>query len=383
MDPLERRAAGLGPLLGDIPEGLFGEGFDVLSVRLDRFVEALAAELAASLSLQPGEYPGAGRLLRRRGWSEDGRWALEWLFETLELFGRAERTAGGWRLSADRGGAAAAELRESACAAAPEVTPAYDVLELAARGLPAVLDGSRRGEDILFGPATMGLWFEYFSNANPHYAVSNALVALAAGRVLPARAAILEVGGGGGSAAEAVLGALGAGGRPPRRYLFTELQPAFLRRGARAVQAAAPPGCEVESHRFDVNDAPDSLGVAPGSFDAVIAVNTLHLAGDVAGALRRLASVLAPGGALVLGELIRPSEGGAVHVELPFTLLESFRRTPLDPLIRPRPGFLTLAGWREAFRQAGLDAPAVVPVEFERCQEAYPGFYGAALLATA
>ena len=138
----------------------------------------------------------------------------------------------------------------------------------------------------------------------------------------------------------------------------------------------------MECRRFDINDAPESLGSGPGEFDAVVAVNTIHLAADVPGTLRRLASVLAPRGSLVLGELIRPPGGGAVHVELPFTLLESFRQTPLDPRIRPRPGFLTLAGWREAFRRAGLGAPEVVPLEFERCQEAYPGFYGAALVAT-
>lgn len=382
MDSTDQRLDLLRPFLGDLPADTFGPTFDAITRRLDRYVKALASEIAGALDLRPGDHPEIDETLRRRSWSVEGRWGLQWLFETLELFHDAERIPGGWRLSEPRSTGTAAELREAACSLAPETAPAYDVLRLAAESLPAVLDGSARGEEVLFGPASLGLWFEYFSNSNPHYAVSNRLVAFGAVRLLPARAAIIEVGGGGGSAAEAVMGALDRAGRPPGRFLFTEIQRVFLRRGAGRVQAAAPGGCTVESRCFDVNEDPASLELPAAGFDAVVAVNTLHLALDVPATLRRLASLLVPGGALILGELVRPAATGAVHIELPFTLLESFRRTPLDADMRPRPGFMTLAGWREAFRRAGLGEIAILPAELERCQEIYPGFYGAALIAT-
>ncbi len=119
------------------------------------------------------------------------------------------------------------------------------MLALCAAALPAVLRGELRGQDALFGPTTLGLWFDYFSNSNPHYALNNVIAGAAVARAARPGARILEVGGGGGSAAEAALAALTQAGKPPSAYVFTELQPAFLRRGARAVQRALPAGCEV------------------------------------------------------------------------------------------------------------------------------------------
>ncbi len=370
-------------LTPDVPAGVFDGDFARACERLDRFVGALACELADAMSLADGPLPAPRELARARGWSDEVELPLRWLLGTLELYGFAARTGSGWRLERPAGTPRAAALRDEAVAAYPRCAPAYRVLELSAAALPAVARGEARGEDALFGPTTLGLWFDYFSNDNPLYAPNNALAALAAERAVPADAAILEVGGGGGSAAQALLEALLRSGKPPSRYVFTELHPAFLRRGTRVVHAALPPGCELATLRYDLDLDPAEQGVKPGAFDLVLAVNTLHLAQDVVTALRRLRSLLAPGGALVLGELIRPGYDAAVHLELPFTLLKAYREAPPSAGIRERPGFLCADGWRVALLAAGFDDVGLLPAALALCVERYPGFYCGALTARA
>ena len=51
--------------------------------------------------------------------------------------------------------------------------------ETAAQDYPAFLRGERTGEEILFSPARLRLWVEFFSNDNSYYAVNNAVGAVA------------------------------------------------------------------------------------------------------------------------------------------------------------------------------------------------------------
>lgn len=367
--------------IDDLPPHLFDRAFRTACVEFDRYLGALIFELAAELGLAAGDLPDAGALCRQRGWSPEGAEAVTWLLETLALYGRADPAAGGWRFHGGAPEAPSAVRRDEALALSPANAPTYRVFDLCADGLPAVLRGERRGEELLFNPSTLGLWFEYFANENALYGISNLLSAVAVERAIDRGARILEVGGGGGSAALAVLRALAAAGKQPASYLFTELHPAFLRRGTRTAQAAAPPGCRVTAQKYDVNLAPGEQGLEPGSFDVVFGVNVLHLAGDPVAALVDLRSLLAPGGALVIGELLRPEPLGPVHIELPFTLLDAYRSAPLVAGIRPRPGFMALDGWRTALGRAGFAEVAVLPHDIAGCVADYPGFYSGALIA--
>ena len=54
---------------------------------------------------------------------------------------------------------------------------------------PAFLRGEKTGEEILFSPARLPLWFDYFSNDNLLYQINNRLGAEAVARALPADAA--------------------------------------------------------------------------------------------------------------------------------------------------------------------------------------------------
>ena len=367
----------------DVPAALLDAPFRAACERLDRYVGALAVELAATLALPAGRPIEPGALLAARSWRVEGALALRWLLETLELYGLARSEPEGWTLTGGAPPAPSAELRGHAERALPAARPAYEVLALSAAALPAVLRGERRGEDALFSPATLGTWFEYFANGNPHYGPCNAITALAAARAARPGASVLEFGGGGGSAAEAVLAALTAAGAPPARYVFTELQPAFLRRGTRAAKGAALPDCELSALRFDINLDPAGQGLDPGRFDLVFGVNTLHLARDLMRTLANLRALLRPGGALVVGELLRPGPDAPVHLELPFTLLAEYRDAPPIPGVRSRPGFMSPRGWIRALESAGFSEIRVLPAQIERCAEVYPGFYSGAITARA
>jgi SAM-dependent methyltransferase len=371
-----------GYLLADVPPGIFDDTFRLATQRLDAFVAAALGELVDALALPTTEPMTPAGLVASKGWVPAGELLVRWLLETLELFGYAEVNRDGWRLTGSRPLTSATGLRAEAEALLPTTRPTYEMMSLALSALPAILRGETRGEDVLFGPSTLALWFEYMANANVHYGPNNAVTAAALVRRLGPGARILEVGGGAGGAAQAILQRCAAQGVVPTAYVFTDIHPAFLRRGFRLVQQSTPAGCQVSSSRYDFNQAPAAQGVEPGSFDAVVAVNALHLAHDLASSLQFLRAVLRPGGSIAIGELVRPDHG-AVHLELPFLLLEAYRSVALDPDVRPRPGFMKAGGWRVALERAGYSGVALTPVQLARCVETYPGFFCGAFIATA
>lgn len=376
--PLPLSTSMFGSLLDDLPEDIFDPAFAGACERLDHYVGALAREVARELSLPPGELVDIDALMKARGWTLSSRPTLHWLMGTLELYGFAQRRGHAWLVGELDGHGPSSALKVAAVEADPSVAPAYEVLALAARAIPDVLTGRIRGEEALFGPQTMGLWFSYFSNHNPLYAPSNRIAAAAAARAAGPAPRVLEVGGGGGSAAEEIGRRLLAVGKTPWLYHFTELQPAFLRRGARLAQAVLPPTTAFKAFRYDINEPPWTQEVEARQYDLVVAVNTVHLARDLPATLAMLRSLLAEGGALVLGELIRPAGEGTVHLELPFSLLSSYRETAGEG--RPA-GFLTAAMWRRALHDAGFQQVELLPAQLSRCVEVYPGFYCAALTA--
>lgn len=379
--PLHLSAAMFGSLLHDLPEDVFDPEFPDACERLDCFVGALVCELAHNLSLPQGQPLDVASLIEARSWVPASRPTLTWLLATLGLYGRAQRHGDAWVVTDLTSETPAAELRTAAVAANPAVEPAYQVLALAAEALPGVLDGTVRGEDALFGAQTMGVWFSYFSNHNPLYAPSNRITAVAAERAAGPAPRVLELGGGGGSAAQEIGRRLAAAGKTPWLYHFSELQPAFLRRGARTAQATLPPQVAFKAFRYDINQPPSTQEVEPRQYDLIVAVNTVHLARDLSATLTMLRSLLAADGALILGELIRPVGSGAVHLELPFSLLSSYRETSATGSSSRPPGFLPEALWRHALRSAGFSHIEIFPANLAACAEVYPGFYAAAFTA--
>lgn len=376
--PIPRQA--LRDLLPDVPETVFSEEFTRACEVLDAFVGDCLCFLVHELSL--GGFAGTAEdFARLRRHSPHGLALSRWLFDCLRLYGLAEEQDGIVHVPATVPSVDLEAAFAAAVAASPQAEPAMAVQKLATQALPEVLAGKTTGEEALFSLSQLDLWFSYFSNRNIHYAPTNTLAALALARAVGPQARLLELGGGGGSAAEAALKALVDVEKPPALYVFTEVHPAFLRRGSRLVRQLLPEGCQLEARPYDIELAPGEQGLSGVLFDAVFAVNVLHLASDVVLALQRLRTLLAPGGALVLGELMRPSFQAPVHLELPFLLLKSYQQAKNQDGIRSRPGFLCQEGWQNALRAAGFTDVTVLPATLDRCIALYPGFYCAAIIA--
>jgi len=262
--------------------------------------------------------------------------------------------------------------------------PSYVLAETVAQAYPAFLRGEVPGEEVLFSPRRLRLWIDYFSNANRLYAVNNHVGAFAVEQWLPPDGGVLlELGGGLGSGALAVLERLEMAGRVDaiREYRFTEFVPAFLRRGQHTLRARYPERSSLIFGALDMNRPFGDQGIAPESVRVVYAVNTLHVAHDLAFTLGEVRRALEPGGRLIVSECVRPYPRQTIYAEFIFNLLETFRSPRLHPLYRPRGGFLTPEQWQDAIGSAGFVDTQMSP-DIMRIRQAVPDFYTAAMGAT-
>lgn len=277
-----------------------------------------------------------------------------------------------------------AEIEKAQAAHDATALPSFRLASLAAEGYPPVMRGEASGESILFAADRIAAWSDYFSNRNPLYAISNEIGARAVRERFPHPCGtVLEIGGGFGSGAMALLDRFEEAGAVDRiaAYRFTELSPIFLRRGQRFLASRPDARDRVTCVRLDMNRPFAEAGIKPGSLSVVYGVNTLHVACDLAFTLREIYTALAPGGLVIASECVRPFPGRTVYVEFVFELLESFRSPILDPAWRPNGGFLTPEQWVAAFRAAGFVNPFVWP-DVCRIRDRYPAFVVAAVGAT-
>jgi SAM-dependent methyltransferase len=356
----------------------------------DEYVHGLAAQVFAEARLDAavGEWSSAEDVVARSGL--DPRCSIvpvDWMLRHLAARGALARDDGGDgpRFRAEHAlpvvdvAALLAEQREHDAAC----LPSYALAETAARHYPAFLRGERSGDEILLAPARLSLWTSYFSNDNSLYAVNNHVGAVALEEWMrPGAGTILELGGGLGSAAGAVLERLVGAGRlgELKAYRFTELVPAFLRRAQRLQERFAAARV-LTFAPLDMNRAFGEQGVAPEDVSVVYAVNTLHVAHDLAFTLGEVRRALEPGGQLIVSECIRPTPGQTLYPEFVFNLMETFRAPRLHPGYRPNGGFLTAEQWTEALRAAGFLEVRVFP-DVARIRDAVPHFYVAAIGAT-
>ena len=267
------------------------------------------------------------------------------------------------------------QRHDSAC------LPSYVIAETAARDYPAFLRGKRAGEEILLAPTRLPLWVAYFSNDNLLYAVNNRVGAVAVEAWMPrAVGTILEIGGGCASGTTALLERLTAVGRvgDVGRYRFTELVPAFLRRGQRVVEQRFPYVGGLTFESLDMNRPFAEQGVMPASVTIAYAVNTLHVAHDLAFTLAEVRQALEPGGQLIVSECVRPFPGQTLYPEFVFNLMATFRAPRLHPGYRPNGGFLTTGQWADALAAAGFVDVRVLP-DVASIWRVFPTFYAAAL----
>ncbi|MFN7967654.1 MAG: class I SAM-dependent methyltransferase [Acidobacteriota bacterium] len=362
---------------------LFNETFVESCDLIERFTVALTLQVLQRCDLEVKFAAGATlseAMTHAQLKPEVAEPALRWMLRLLCAHDQADDDRRGdlthYRLRNDRQRDDIPRLRELQAALDPTALPAYRIAEIAAEGYPEFLRGEKRGDELLFRAETFDAWPEYFSNHNPLYAINNRVAAAAVlhwqrgpiGRVL-------ELGGGMGSAALALVAALDSAQRSDTlsSYLFSELSPVFLRRGQRALTAALPSAASALFRRLDIDLPLAPQGIEKDSVDLVYAVNVLHVARDLDATLAQLYQVIAPGGWLVLGECVRPHRDSAVYTEFVFQLLDSFRAPVLDPIARPNAGFLCAQDWQRLLLRHGFERAETYP-DLHELSVAYPAF---------
>ncbi len=356
---------------------LFGPRFTRSDFLFDEYVHRLTVQVFAECGLEAAlaEWRGPEDVAARCGLDpQSSAVPLHWILRHLARRGVLASDAGRFRAehaiaAVDPAHVLAEQRRHDATC-----LPSYALAETAAREYPEFLRGERSGEEILLAPRRLSLWTSYFSNDNPLYAVNNAVGAAALVEWMPAgRGALLELGGGLGSGALAVRDRLAAGGRlgDVQAYRFTELVPAFLRRGERLLRERWPDPAVLTTAALDMDRPFAEQGVAPASMSVVYAVNTLHVARDLAFTLGEIRGALRRGGRLVFSECIRPRPGQTIYPEFIFNLMQTFRAR----------GFQTPEQWAEALTAAGFAGVTFLP-DVARIRDVFPGFYAAAIGAT-
>jgi SAM-dependent methyltransferase len=368
---------------------LFTPEFILCAEHFDRFtvdsVLRLVHELGFAEDLARGT--SAREIAERRGYSPRAEIPLTWFFRKLAASSYLEASGSGPEATFRARGPLPPgdpDLAESRSRAIdPASAPAFAVVRAMVEHVPAFLRGEKTGEEILFSPARLPLWFDYFSNDNLLYQINNRLGAEAVARALPpGRAAtIVEIGGGAGSAALALGERLARDAALDRigRYVFTEIVPTFLRRAERSLRARFP-DLPIEFVRLDMDRDFVEQGAPAGIADVVYAVNTVHIARDLSATLARVRETLRPGGAAVFSECVRPRADQPIYVEFVFNFLEHFTGVVTDVSTRPTHGFLTPENWRASLAAAGFEKAEILP-DVEQLARHYEAFFVAAVSA--
>jgi SAM-dependent methyltransferase len=371
---------------------LFGGSFLRSWDLYDEFVYRLTLRVFESAGLEAAtREPGSTSDVAARAGLEPGQALipLDWILRQLatrHILERGDAAEGSrWRRSSGPLLALAPDpIREEQAGLDPSWLPAYTLAETVARDYVRFLRGEVTGEEILFSPARFRLWIDYFSNANGLYAVNNRVGAIAVAEWLPhPEATILELGGGLASAACALLEELDTAGRLGAlgAYHFTELVPAFLRRGQQALQARFPNLPGLTFAPLDMNRPFEPQGVAPGSRSVVYAVNTLHVARDLDFTLGEIRAALAPGGRLIVSECVRMLPGQPLNAEFIFNLMATFRSLRPDTPGQPPAGFLLPEQWKAILEAAGFTAVRFLP-DVLTFSERFPRFHAGTIGAT-
>jgi SAM-dependent methyltransferase len=392
IDAASSAAALLQRLLPPEIASVFDASYLRMHLLYDEFVYRLVLRTAAETGLEAAtREPGTVEEIAARAGFEAPRALvpLDWMLRLLAARGLVEEIPGGgasrYRSLRPFPSLDPVPVSDEQKRLDPSWMPAYTLAETVARDYPAFLRGEVTGEDVLFSPRRLRLWIDYFSNDNGLYVVNNRLGALAIEQWLPRPGGtILELGGGLGSGALALLERLEAGGRLGEiaEYRFTEFVPAFLRRGEQALRARLPE--ELRRATFgalDMNRAFGDQGVQPGSVSVVYAVNTVHVARDLDFTLGEILAALEPGGRLILSECVRSHARQPIESEFVFNLTETFRSPQLNPRYRPSGGFLTPGGWKDAMETAGFVDIRFLP-DILKVHDQAPRFIAAAIGAS-
>jgi pyochelin synthetase len=253
--------------------------------------------------------------------------------------------------SPDSGWAAVTE------AALPSEEGLLDYFKVSIAHLPALLRGTEDPLKLLFPDGRLDVAQQLYEDALFNRWANRAAAAVTA--VLGARGQygrplrVLEVGAGGGGTTAAVLDALA--GRE-FDYLCTDLSPYFT--GQAQARFAGVDGLRFAVYDLDADYA--RQGLAPNSYDLIIAGDVLHATADIDRVLGQLRELAAPGGWLVALEMTRDHYQIMTSLELLVRLDDS-----TGDFADERQGtdlvFLGRDRWERALQRAGAPTSICLP----------------------
>ncbi|MBB3120970.1 SDR family NAD(P)-dependent oxidoreductase [Pseudoduganella violacea] len=241
------------------------------------------------------------------------------------------------------------ERAGAACAGRSDLQAQYRLVDTMLRALPAILSGKQQATSVMFPGGGFALVDGVYRDNAVADLFNHSLAALVCARWRElgqgAGLRILEVGAGTGGTTGGVLAALREHAVPLAEYCFTDVSQAFL---AQARQRFGEQG--LNYRLFDVTRAPQAQGLAPASYDLVLATNVLHATPDIAMALRHCKAVLAAGGLLLINEISDKS----LFTHLTFGLLDGWWQYADEALRIPGSPALSAAGWNTVLRMEGF-----------------------------
>ncbi len=299
------------------------------------------------LELEEGERITERSLERRAGVAPKHRLLWRRLLELLAERGYLERARRGWWVLRPLGACDPYPQWRRALAEHPECVTELMLIERCGEALDRVLRDEEAPLGLITPEGAGSMLTEHFYQDSPTckpyiHAVQEALRALL--ERLPAERPlrILEVGGGFGGLTGHLLPIL-----PPTRteYVFTDVSTVFTEQARRRFA-----GYDFVQYRpFDLERDLVAQGIAPGSFDLVLAFDVVHATADVRRSLGALRETLRPGGLLALIELTSPF----IWLDMVFGMLPGWWAfTDLE--LRRRHPLLPLEGWRAALQDCGF-----------------------------
>jgi acyl transferase domain-containing protein/SAM-dependent methyltransferase len=175
-----------------------------------------------------------------------------------------------------------------------------------------------------------------------------ALAAVVAASPADRQLRVLEIGAGTGGTTSALLPRLPAS---RGRYIYTDVSEAFFG-NARTRFAAFP---HVQFATLDLERDLGEQGYAPGSVDIVVSSNAVHAVRNLATALRQIATLLAPGGSLILVE----STADLALFDITTGLIEGWQH--FEDGLRGDSPLLPAERWVDALRAAGMASAGAWP----------------------
>lgn len=248
------------------------------------------------------------------------------------------------------------ELSSSIEARFPDAKIERILVEQCGKGLADVLSGQQSGLGLLFPGGEFDVAGRIYTDSPGSKAINNVLQAaiseITAVRPEGCALRVLEIGAGTGGSTDCVLPILANPNAGCVEYAFTDISPLFLARAKKRYTAHG----FINYQQLDIEREPQTQGIIPG-YHIVIAANVLHATQDLRQTLAHAASMLAPGGMLLLVEGLGPQP----WLDISFGLTDGWWRFK-DAELRNGYPLLDSLSWTDLLKESGfLDVEVLSP----------------------